>query len=415
MRSREKKIARAWLTSPTSGVVALAHDWRARHKPPLSLSLGAAAAPHFATLTRLPDYTFGCESAYFVNKKGEIFFFLPTARLPADLDFLATGVYLAGDFNGWQQAVGQREWRLQAATLAGDPVLMLAQQADKFFAQPPMRFKFVTGDHRWLDVPLDAPNLIRDDQGSANRFIDPERTGQHRFHFTLAGPLDLAEPWAVLWSEGEDAQSVPLRPGDFFHQLKTHLPLGSFVGQDETVFRLFAPRAKKVELRVCDNLAAQDTAHAYPLARNPYAPGVWEVTLAQNLHGWFYWYHVDGPKNEFGGFDEAQRVLDPYALATVDRIGPGIVLDRGWVGRGDRGGGGGGRPPPRPGFPDAGVAGPRHRRGARARPHGLCAGEGEPGRAERLRRPGQMGAKPGVLPTQTRCERRRAAAGAGIR
>jgi len=338
MRSREKKITRAWLTSPTSGVIALAHDWRVRHKPPVSLSLGGAgaAAPPFATLTRLPDYTFGRESAYFVNKKGEIFFFLPVARLPAGIDFLATAVYLAGDFNGWPDAVGQREWRLQPATLAGEPVLLLARRAEPFFAQPPMRFKFVTGDHLWLELPLDAPNLIRDDLGNANRFIDPERTGQHRFHFTLAEPLDLAEPWAVLWSEGGEAQSVPLRPGEFFHQLKTHLPLGSFVGQDETSFRLFAPRARRVELRVCDNLAAQDTAHGYTLARNPHAPGVWEVTLAQNLHGWFYWYHVDGPQNEFGLFNQAQRVLDPYALATVDRTGPGIVLDRGWVGRGDR-------------------------------------------------------------------------------
>ncbi len=356
MRSREKKIARAWLTSLTSGVIALTHDWRARHKPPLSLGLGgvksdrvdgvksdgdgvagaARAAPRLATLTRLPDYTFGRESAYFVNKKGEIFFFLPAARLPAEIDFLATGVYLAGDFNGWQQAVGQQEWRLQAATLAGDAVLMLAHRADKFFAQPPMRFKFITGDYRWLDVPFDAPNLIRDEQGNVNRFIDPERTGQHRFHFTLAAPLDLDESWAVLWSEDGDAQSVLLRPGEFFHQIKTNLPLGVQVDGDETVFRLFAPRAKKVELRVCESLAAQDTAHGYTLVRHPHAPGVWEVTLSQNLHGWFYWYHVDGPQNEFGFFDQVQRILDPYALATVDRIGPGIVLDRGWVGRGDR-------------------------------------------------------------------------------
>ncbi|HSY54154.1 MAG TPA: alpha-amylase family glycosyl hydrolase, partial [Opitutaceae bacterium] len=337
MRSREKKIARAWLTSPTTGVIELAHDWRARHKPPLSLCRGGGAeVSHWATLTRLPDYTFGCESAYFVNKKEEMFFFLPMSRLPADTDFLTTAVYLAGDFNGWQQAAGQREWRLQPAKLAGDTVLMLALRADKFFSQPPMRFKFINGDHGWLDVPLDAPNLIRDDQGNTNYFIDPERTGQHRFHFTMAAPLDLAEPWAVRWSEGEDGQSVPLRPGEFFHRLKTHLPLGAQAGGDETIFRLFAPRAKSVELCVCDNLEAQDTAHRYALARHAQAPGVWELTLAQNLHGWFYWYHVDGPQNEFGAFNQTQRILDPYALAAVDRIGPGIVLDREWVGRGDR-------------------------------------------------------------------------------
>ena len=35
------------------------------------------------------------------------------------------------------------------------------------------------------------------------------------------------------------------------------------------------------------------------------------------------------------GFDPRVRVLDPYALATMGREGPGIVLDRAWVGRGD--------------------------------------------------------------------------------
>jgi pullulanase len=344
MSSREKKIARAWLTSLTSGVIELSHDWRARHKPPLSLSLHQDAAPslapdpapRWATLTRLPEYVFGCDNAYFVNKKGEIFFLLPVSRLPAGIDFLTTAVYLAGDFNGWQHAIGQREWRLQAATLAGDPVLMLSQRAERFFAQPPMRFRFVTGGFRWLDVPSGASNLVRDDMGNVNQFIDPERTGQHLFHFTLAAPLDLTEPWTVLWSEGGDAQSVPLRPGDFFYQIKTRLPLGAQAGGDETIFRLFAPRARTVGLFVCDNLAAQDTAHPYALARHPHAPGVWEIVLSQNLHGWFYWYQVDGPRNEFGLFDRTQRILDPYALATVDRTGPGVVLDRAWVGQGDR-------------------------------------------------------------------------------
>ncbi|MDE3084246.1 MAG: glycoside hydrolase family 1, partial [Verrucomicrobiota bacterium] len=351
MRLREKKIARAWLTSPTAGVIELAHDWRARHKPPLSLGLGSApatptagpatlahasAAVRLATLTRVPDYIFGCESAYFVNKKGEIFFFLPVARLPADVDPLITAVYLAGDFNGWQHAVGHPEWRLLNARLAGESVLMLTTKAARFFAQPPLRFKFVTGAHRWLDVAADAPNAVRDEFGNVNHFIDPERTGQHLFHFTPAGPLDLSEPWAIFWQDDGIQQSVPLRPGEFFHKLKTHLPLGALIAGKETTFRLFAPRARTVELCVCESTAAQDAAHRYALARNSHSPGVWEITLAQNLRGWFYWYYIDGPQNEFGCFDKNQRVLDPYAFAAVDRIGPGIVLDAAWMGQGDR-------------------------------------------------------------------------------
>src|SRR5581483_10247 len=90
-----------------------------------------------------------------------------------------------------------------------------------------------------------------------------------------------------------------------------------------------------VEVCICHALEAQDSASHYALEKRANSLGVWEVALAQNLHGWFYWYHVDGPQNEFGFFDRTQRILDPYALATVDRTGPGIVLDRAWVGRGD--------------------------------------------------------------------------------
>ncbi len=370
MRSREKKITRAWLTSPTTGVIALAHDWRSRHKPPLSLSLGAAAvAPHFATLTRLPDYTFGCESAYFVNKKGEIFFFLPTSRLPADIDFLTTAVYLAGDFNGWEQAVGQREWRLQAGTLAGDAVLMLAQRADKFFGQPPMRFKFITGGHRWLDVPLDAPNLIRDDHGNANRFIDPERTGQHRFHFTMAAPLDLAEPWAVRWSEGEDGAKRAAAAGRVFSPAQN------------------PPAARRAGGRGRDHLppvrAAREKCRAAGL-RQPRDAG----------HG--AWLHAGASSLCAGSVGGHPRAKSPRLVLLVPRgwpgkrvriFRPGAADSRSLCaghGRPHRAGhcarprmGGAGRP----GFSDARVAGSHHRRGARARPRGPCAGEGEPGRA----------------------------------
>jgi pullulanase/glycogen debranching enzyme len=55
--------------------------------------------------------------------------------------------------------------------------------------------------------------------------------------------------------------------------------------------------------------------------------------LDRALHGWLYWYAIDGGLD---GFDGKARVLDPYAQAAVGRDGPGIVLDAEWVGRGDR-------------------------------------------------------------------------------
>lgn len=336
MPSRAKKIARAWLESPTHGVIELNHDWRARHTPPLTLN----GRTKFAGLHRVPDYTFGCASAYFVNRKDDIRFFI---RL-ADHSDLVPGekVFLAGDFNGWSEAIFGEEWALKPSKLDGDPVLLWTGKADRFYAYPYFRFKFVTEKGRWLPVPMSAPNAVRDADGNINYSINPERTGQHLFTFDLTEPLDLSNSWSVRWDDGEDGQSVPLMPGDFFYKLGSDLPMGARPQGNETVFRLFAPRAKSVELCVCPDLATRNAPHKYALHRlaDDLAGsdgGVWEVSLSGNLHGWFYWYHVDGPKDAFGLFDPSHRVLDPYALATVGRLGPGIVLDAGWVGQGDRG------------------------------------------------------------------------------
>jgi pullulanase/glycogen debranching enzyme len=330
MPNRECRIAQAWLESPSRGIIELTRDWRARYSPPLLLG---SEGPTFTTLTKVPDYVFGADSGYFANRKGEIFFFLKLDRYP-ELAKEGTAVYIAGDFNGWQNGVGQSEWQLRPSKLAGDAVLLWSGSATPFYRDPFVRFKFVTGEHRWLPVPSSAPNAVRDEAGNVNFVVDPERTGQHLFQFSLASPLDLSKAWSVLWQGDETGQSVPLRPGEFFFEYGSEVPLGAVVRGGETIFRLFASRASSVELCIAEKLDDLARVHRYPLKLR--ADHVWEVTLAENLHGWYYWYHVDGPDDIFGQFDASQKILDPYALATVDRTGPGIVIDRALIPPADR-------------------------------------------------------------------------------
>lgn len=278
---------------------------------------------------------------YFVNAAGEMVFAL-TPTHGSEIDPLRDTVYLAGDFNGWQLAVGQEEWRLHLAELDGEQVLVWKGPAARFLKPAGQRFKFVTGEHHWLSLSDDAPNYARDENGNLNRIIDPMRTGRHLWRFSLPQPLDLAEALTVAWAgkaEGAAGATVPLVPGRFFHELKTDLPLGALVRGGETVFRLFAPRARSVTLLLCHELVEQDAPQAFELVRRADADGaagVWEIALGSNLHGWFYWYLVDGVREGPGKFEPEMRVLDPYALASVSREGPGIVLDRVWVGPGDR-------------------------------------------------------------------------------
>lgn len=332
MSSRGKKLLKAWLETPSEGKIELSHDWRARYNPPLVLM--GKDAPRWASLTRVPDYLFGCDSAYFVNRKEEIYFFLRLKEHPELAAVGAQPVYLAGDFNGWSEIIGDAQWLMRRDMLDGEDVLLWTGKSAPFFANPWKRFKFVTGDGQWLPVPAHAPNSMGDGMGNMNRVIDPDRTGQHLFEFTLDQPLDLSEAWKVGWAEtAADNQQVPLMPGNFFFELATELPLGVTVQADSTVFRLFAPRAKSVQLCVCDSMASQGNPMRYDLQCQD--GSVWELVLDQDLHGWFYWYHVDGPQDAFGLFMPDHRVLDPYALASMGREGPGIILSQEWVGEAD--------------------------------------------------------------------------------
>ena len=225
MSTRQQRIVQAWLDKPDSGIIELSHDWTADALPPLTL---APKGPPFATLVRVPDHSFGRVSGYFVNSCGEIFFFLQLADHP-EIDPASTAVYLAGDFNGWQHAVGDPAWRLLPASLDGEPALLHAERVDGFSASPLARFKFVTGEHHWLPVSSRAPNAVRDDIGNYNYAIDPARTGRHLFRFTTADAVDLNEAIAVAWADDPTADKAALRPGEFFFALKCHVPLGALV------------------------------------------------------------------------------------------------------------------------------------------------------------------------------------------
>jgi pullulanase/glycogen debranching enzyme len=324
------RLVRAWLDSLSTGIAEFDRDWGPQAAPWLRLG-----EPSVDLVEQAParGLTVGRAYGYFSAAPGELSFILPLER-GCDIDPARDRVYVAGDFNGWQQAVGNPAWLLEPAELDGARVLRWTGPAAQAYWPTQQRFKFVTAENIWLGLPDDAPNAVRDGGGNVNRLLDPARTGRHLWRFAASRTVDLAERWTMT----AGADRVPLVPDGFFYELATELPLGALPSPTETVFRLFAPRARRVTLCVCADLAAQDRAHRYELARRPDSAdgAVWEVALDQDMQGWFYWYLVDGVRDGAGKFDPDARVLDPYALATVDRGGPGIVLDRAWIGAGDR-------------------------------------------------------------------------------
>lgn len=319
---------RAWLESLTSGRLEFTRDWRDSEVPAVRL-VGEDGLRVFTGFTRAPRYAAARRYGYFVNDDGLLVFALPR-EATAEQE-----VYVAGDFNGWENAVGDEAWRLTAGELEGTPMWLWSGPTEQFWNEEKMRFKFVTAECQWLVVPDDAPNAVRDQEGHFNYELDTERTGSQVFRFELDGPLDLSQPWTVA-SAADGTDGVVLKPGDFFFSLSSDLPMGAQLEDGKTVFRLFAPRASQVRLFLTKDLEALESAHAVLLDRHDGEPSVWTTVVEGTLHGWYYWYQLDGVHDATADFDPETKVLDPYALATVSREGPGIVIDRAQIASGDR-------------------------------------------------------------------------------
>lgn len=319
------RIVRAWLDSFESGIAELDRDWTGPGAPPVALT---PAGPSIVRTEPAPPLVMARAYGYYLPAPGEIAFVFPADE---GLDGGHDRIYLAGDFNGWEQAVDQPKWELAPAELDGERVHIWRGPAGDFLREPSPRFKFVTGEHLWPAVPSDAANAERDDRGNVNRRVRKDRTGRHLWRIAVEPRFDLSRSWSVSLP---GAPPVPLLPGRFFYALGTDRPLGARVEGDSTVFRLFAPRVRSVSLHLQAGTASQPVGQSYALSRLPGEIGVWELALQGNLHGWRYWYTVEAGEGPAWP-DAPRRILDPYALAAVGREGPGIVLDSEAVGRGD--------------------------------------------------------------------------------
>ena len=316
-----KHIHRAYLTSLKEGVIELFRDWKAARTPPLSLE---GKLQGYLSVFPLPASDYGLKSGYYVDEAGRVVFVFDPSRY-GDVDYKVESIYVAGGFNGWQNAVGRAEWRLSPEKIGGRKVFAIRLSPEEFSCPNGACFKFVTGNHRWFPAAEGAPNLRYDGMGNVNYEYRDKQTGRHRLGFVFKNPIDLSDDNVVLYHTRKGVERASLVPGEFFFQLKTYKELGAIVGDDEVTFRLFAPRAKWVKLGYFENLDRPEDMKWILMKKD--VDHVWEAKVSQNLTGWYYWYRLDGPENAYSLFDPTFKLLDPYALAAVTREGPAIVVD----------------------------------------------------------------------------------------
>ena len=108
----------------------------------------------------------------------------------------------------------------------------------------------------------------------------------------------------------------PVALGAVLDEFYSEKPLGYELGEKQTTFRLFSPRANSVELVLFDR-PDSDPAGRYAMAMDE--DGVWELVITQNLAGKYYAYSVDGPAGQGEVFDPDKLIADPYSPAVATR------------------------------------------------------------------------------------------------
>ena len=156
----------------------------------------------------------------------------------------------------------------------------------------------------WVDPHSHFPNAPRHNDKFRNFWFHQDRSGKDLFSFRVVETVG-----------GEDLDKwISRRPtGEFGF---------SFNGK-YSEFRIFAPRAHAVDLVV--------KAHADSLDYEKFEmiradDGSWFAEGLDDLTGKYYMYNIT--QFDKHGVLFSKEILDPYALASFSRNGPGIALER---------------------------------------------------------------------------------------
>ncbi len=249
-------------------------------------------------------------------------------------------VVVAGNWNNWDPGGRQGAWQLRK--VRDSDLWELTTQLVGLRTPPGERhleFKFVINRNRWLPAPDHAPNRVDDGEGNVNLRIDPEQSGGRTLRIVSEERLKLSENY-LLMIDGLADRTVYqyTTPGDLMDALYSDKPLGVTLDRvnNTTTYRLFAPRARDVYLRIFDRPEYQvrEPEHRWVEPVEEFRlwkdedDGVWEVTLLGLDIGTYYSYLVTGPDGEGEGFEPSIPVGDPYALAAaIDSDYNNIVLD----------------------------------------------------------------------------------------
>jgi len=311
-----RELASARWETKVSGLVMLTADWTGLELPPLSLNPPA----RLTLLERADVRAWALRSGHWLEA-GRVHFFFWKALCPEVADGT---VSVAGPFNDWGKAVDMERWVLSPVCVAGAEGFELSVAAeDVFGSADEFEFKFLRDGARWVEPPHDADNILRSADNHRNLVVSRHRTVKHVFRFHAADADPAAAPVRMIFETPDLLELGDILASDPLDVLEPPGNFGALVGVRSTQFRVFAPRARAVEVSWSNPTGG---AH-HLLTLKPEGQGAWSATHPENLSGAHYWIAVTaseaGTQERFG----ETQLVDPWARAVVGpRQAAGIVI-----------------------------------------------------------------------------------------
>jgi pullulanase len=295
------------------------------------------------------------------------FLFEPVLYAAEDAD----RIVVTGPFRGWSQDMNRSDWHLVPTNGKTSPWVLAVPNADFDAIPPSSPFKFRRDAGEWLDPPASTPNAEGGNlifmQNHQPPQLSAELVNPKAIWITLTGE-NLTRPlnpsaYRLTDAQGNDlpiAQVLPhtattllvvpetnlnlhrvhflelpalgLRSlcsfDGWFRTLYSTKELGANINGNQTVFRLFAPRAEQVRLYLYHEPGEQEASRIIDMQRDE--DGVWEAFQDDDLHGVYYDFTVHGPADPGNQFYETHPIhlSDPYARVNVEAFGKSRVWRR---------------------------------------------------------------------------------------
>lgn len=273
-----------------------------------------------------------------------------------------TEVVVTGSFRGWSQDMNDKAWQLKERK---DKLWILAVENAGFEKiNVSAEFKFRINEGEWLSPHPKAPNErggnlifmkgikpptlkaeIRRNQtiwAIVDGFERPLSPSDYKLTNAAGKEIKIA---SVLPNTASQTLITPQEPIDirrvyyleipakklktvcsfdgWFREIYSNKELGANVAPDNksTSFRLFAPRAEKVNLYLYKNADEKESYCTIEMKVD--SSGVWEAIVPENQKGVYYDFTVHGANDPGNSFYEKYpvHISDPYARVSMDSFG----------------------------------------------------------------------------------------------